>query len=194
LLCAIAESEIVGTGAIKRLDNRECEMVRMFVALAYRGRGIGWTIADELIRFARIAGYDRIRLSSNNSLMASHRLYERLGFRPAFFPGTQAAGHTHVTIPFRYQIPRNERLSCNATFEKSSTDLPDGQITLRPEFPVQPSCEKYSASPNTQIKLITITVSSLNEGRIAIVTDVGMGCGGRDGVVRAILNRRAMLS
>src|SRR5947207_7159999 len=83
LVCAIAESEIVGTGAIKRLDNRECEMVRMFVALAYRGRGIGWTIADELIRFARIAGYDRIRLSSNNSLMASHRLYERLGFRPA---------------------------------------------------------------------------------------------------------------
>ncbi len=82
-LCAIAESEIVGTGAIKRLDNRECEMVRMFVALAYRGRGIGWAIADELIRFARIAGYDRIRLSSNNSLMASHRLYERLGFQPA---------------------------------------------------------------------------------------------------------------
>ena len=44
LLCAIAEGEIVGTGAIKRLDNRECEMVRMFVALAYRSRGIGWTI------------------------------------------------------------------------------------------------------------------------------------------------------
>ena len=43
-LCAIAEGEIVGTGAIKRLDNRECEMVRMFVALAYRSRGIGWTI------------------------------------------------------------------------------------------------------------------------------------------------------
>jgi GNAT superfamily N-acetyltransferase len=43
-LCAIAEGEIVGTGAIKRLDNRECEMVRMFVASAYRSRGIGWTI------------------------------------------------------------------------------------------------------------------------------------------------------
>ena len=83
LLCAIAEGEIVGTGAIKRLDNRECEMVRMFVALAYRGRGIGQAIANKLIRFARIAGYDRIRLSSNKSLMASHRLYERLGFQPA---------------------------------------------------------------------------------------------------------------
>lgn len=31
-LCAIAEDEIVGTGAIRRIDDRECEMVRMFVA------------------------------------------------------------------------------------------------------------------------------------------------------------------
>jgi GNAT superfamily N-acetyltransferase len=70
------------TGAIKSLDDRECEMVRMFVASAHRNRGIERAIADELIRFARIAGYDRIRLSSNNSLVASHRLYERLGFQP----------------------------------------------------------------------------------------------------------------
>jgi GNAT superfamily N-acetyltransferase len=81
-LCAVSEGEIVGTGAIKSLDDRECEMVRMFVASAHRNRGIERAIADELIRFARIAGYDRIRLSSNNSLVASHRLYERLGFQP----------------------------------------------------------------------------------------------------------------
>jgi GNAT superfamily N-acetyltransferase len=92
LLCAIAESEIVGTGAIKRLDNRECEMVRMFVALAYRGRGIGWTIADELIRFARIAGYDRIRLSSNNSLMASHRSLRMVGLPTCFFSWDPGGG------------------------------------------------------------------------------------------------------
>ena len=82
-LCAIAESQIIGTGAIKHVDDREGEMVRMFVALAYRGHGIGQAIANELIRFARISGYDRIRLSSNKSLMASHRLYDRLGFQPA---------------------------------------------------------------------------------------------------------------
>ena len=81
-LCAVAENEIIGTGAIKRCDDRECEMVRMFVAPAYRGRGIARAIADELVSFARSAGYDRIRLSSNNSLTASHRLYERMGFQP----------------------------------------------------------------------------------------------------------------
>ena len=81
-LCAIAESAIIGTGAIKRFDDRECEMVRMFVAPIYRGRGIARAIADELISFARSVGYDRIRLSSNNALTASHRLYERMGFQP----------------------------------------------------------------------------------------------------------------
>ena len=81
-LCAIAEDAIIGTGAIKRLDDRECEMTRMFVASPCQGRGIGRAIADDLIGFACNAGYDRIRLSSNNALAASHRLYERMGFQP----------------------------------------------------------------------------------------------------------------
>jgi GNAT superfamily N-acetyltransferase len=81
-LCVVVEAEIIGTGAIKHLDSRECEMTRMFVASAYRGRGIGHAIADDLIGFARTAGYAHIRLSSNNTLAASHRLYERMGFQP----------------------------------------------------------------------------------------------------------------
>ena len=80
-LCAVAETAIVGTGAIKRLDDRECEMVRMFVAPIYRDRGIARAIADGLISFARSAGYDRIRLSSNSALTISHRLYESMGFQ-----------------------------------------------------------------------------------------------------------------
>jgi GNAT superfamily N-acetyltransferase len=81
-LCAVADSAIIGTGAIKRVDDRACEMVRMFVAPTYRGRGIAQAIAEGLISFARSAGYDRIRLSSNNALTASHRLYEKMSFQP----------------------------------------------------------------------------------------------------------------
>jgi len=91
-LCAMAEDAIIGTGAIKQFDDRECEMVRMFVAPNYRGRGIARTIADGLISFAKSAGYDRIRLSSNNTLTASHRLYERMGFQrtASWDPGGEA--------------------------------------------------------------------------------------------------------
>jgi hypothetical protein len=52
-------------------------------------------------------------------------------------------------------------------------------------LPVQSSFQKDPASPPTQITPISFAVSSLNEGRIAIVTDVGMGCGGRGSVGRA---------
>jgi GNAT superfamily N-acetyltransferase len=79
---SITGDVIIGTGAIKRVDDRECEMTRMFVAAPYRGRGIGCAIVDHLIEFARRTGYDRISLSSNNALAASHRLYEKTGFQP----------------------------------------------------------------------------------------------------------------
>ena len=45
----------------------------MFVASTCRGRGIGRAILDELIKFALSAGYDQVRLSSNNVLAASHQ-------------------------------------------------------------------------------------------------------------------------
>ena len=97
-LCAIAESAIIGTGAIKCFDDRDCEMVRMFVAPIYRGRGIARAIGDGLISFARSAGYDRIRLSSNNALTDSHRLYERMGFQPTapWDPGGETYSRYYV--------------------------------------------------------------------------------------------------
>jgi GNAT superfamily N-acetyltransferase len=102
-LCAVAEAEIIGTGAIKRLDDRECEMTRMFVASTCRGRGIGRAIAEELIKFALGAGYDRVRLSSNNVLAASHRLYESMGFQST--SPWEPEGGTHS----RYYVRRLAR-------------------------------------------------------------------------------------
>jgi hypothetical protein len=46
---------------------------------------------------------------------------------------------------------------------------------------VQSLGEKYSGFPKTQITFITRIVPSHSEGRFAIVTDVGAGCGGRVG-------------
>ncbi|ERF84807.1 GNAT family N-acetyltransferase [Bradyrhizobium viridifuturi] len=100
-LCATVADEIVGTGAIRRVDDRECELTRMFLTPAHRGRGIGQAIAQGLIRFARTAGYQSIRLSSNKMLAVSHRLYERLGFR-ATSPW-EPDGETH-SLYYRLEI------------------------------------------------------------------------------------------
>ena len=50
--------------------------------------------------------------------------------------------------------------------------LPAGQIT---EPPVQPRSQKYSGSLQTQITSTSVAIPSSQEGRIAIVTDVGRG-------------------
>ena len=51
-------------------------------------------------------------------------------------------------------------------------DLPDG---LSGDMPVQPHLQKYFASRFTQIKSISPAVPLPEEGRFAIVTDVGCG-------------------
>ena len=62
---------------------------------------LGQAIAQGLIRFARTAGYQSIRLSSNKMLAVSHRLYERLGFR-ATSPW-EPDGETH-SLYYRLEI------------------------------------------------------------------------------------------
>jgi hypothetical protein len=55
---------------------------------------------------------------------------------------------------------------------------------INPIPPVQPHFQKYSPSHQTQIKSIT-PPSRPERGALAIVTNVGMGCGGRGSVGRA---------
>ena len=57
-----------------------------------------------------------------------------------------------------------------------SADLPDG---LSFKNPVQPAHEKYSARAVGQIIFRSLRHLIPLEGRFAIVTSVGMGCGGR---------------
>ncbi|MGE0702326.1 MAG: GNAT family N-acetyltransferase [Vicinamibacterales bacterium] len=73
---------IVGTGAIRRLDERVCELKRLWFLPAYRGRGLGQMMAERLLEFARTAGYERVRLDTSLQLKAANRLFGRLGFRP----------------------------------------------------------------------------------------------------------------
>jgi hypothetical protein len=61
--------------------------------------------------------------------------------------------------------------------------LPDGRAV---ENPVQSPLQKYFASPVGQIISTNSRHPTPPEGRIAIVTDAGCGCGGRGSVLRAM--------
>jgi hypothetical protein len=63
--------------------------------------------------------------------------------------------------------------------EVAVSGLPDGQISDLRTIRVQSSLKKYFALPVGQIICITSRRSAPQEGRFAIVTNVGAGCGGR---------------
>src|SRR5450432_2346667 len=62
-------------------------------------------------------------------------------------------------------------------------DLPD---RLSGDFDVESCLQKYFASPVGQIISTNSRHPTPPEGRIAIVTDAGCGCGGRGSVLRAM--------
>lgn len=80
LLCAV-DGGAAGCVAVRRFDADTCEMKRLFVRSAYRGRNCGVFLARQAIEWATAAGYARMVLDTLPTMGTAHRLYERLGFR-----------------------------------------------------------------------------------------------------------------
>jgi putative acetyltransferase len=70
-------------------EPRTCEMKRLFVRTAFRGKSVGRALAEGVIAAARDCGYSRMRLDTIQGKMDSAiRLYRELGFRevPPYYP------------------------------------------------------------------------------------------------------------
>lgn len=81
-LVLLDSEQVVGTGAVRRLDDEICELKRMWLLKSYRGRGFGLEMAQILFNFAGVQGYKRMRLDLANEEKQAQALnfYKRLGF------------------------------------------------------------------------------------------------------------------
>ena len=73
-----------GVVGMRPLDPGICELKRLWVRPAFRGRDLGRRLTEAAIAAARSAGYRTMRLDTIGELMREARgLYESLGFREA---------------------------------------------------------------------------------------------------------------
>lgn len=75
------EDQLIGTGAICKLEDKTCELKRLWLLNEYHGKGLGYRMMQELLSFAREKGYERIRLETDPVYQErAVEFYKRLGF------------------------------------------------------------------------------------------------------------------
>ncbi len=81
LLLARDGEDIAGCVGFWPLDDKVCEMKRLFVRPPWRGNGLGRRLAVRIVDEAKKRRYDSMRLDTLPKLTAALALYRDLGFR-----------------------------------------------------------------------------------------------------------------
>lgn len=81
LLLALFDQHPAGCVGLRRIDAGVCEIKRMYVRPEYRGKGIGWALANGIIEEARKRGYTRMLLDTGDIMEGARSLYCSLGFQ-----------------------------------------------------------------------------------------------------------------
>ncbi len=81
LLLALYNNQKVGFVCLRKLDERICEMKRMYVRPNFRGKGIGRALSRAVIDKAREKGYKRMRLDTLPSMKIAINLYYSICFK-----------------------------------------------------------------------------------------------------------------
>jgi putative acetyltransferase len=71
----------VGCGALRPIDDRVCEMKRVYLRPSVRGKGAGRVLIGALIETAREIGYEQMRLDTLPSMTRAMEIYRSLGFK-----------------------------------------------------------------------------------------------------------------
>jgi putative acetyltransferase len=80
LVLASLNDKTIGVTGIRRFENLDCELKRMFVSEDYRNLGIGRLLLEHAIEIARNLNYNKIKLDTSDTMKAAIKLYMDYGF------------------------------------------------------------------------------------------------------------------
>lgn len=80
LYLARVDGAPAGCAALRRLDDRTCELKRLYVRPRFRRRGVGRKLAERLTADAREIGYRYMELDTLPMLPEAMRLFRSMGF------------------------------------------------------------------------------------------------------------------
>jgi len=78
---ALEGERVIGTIGLMRKSQTCAVLKKFFVQKEFRAKGVGLALYRELLAFARQAGIRQLILDTPSVAEASHRFYERAGFR-----------------------------------------------------------------------------------------------------------------
>ncbi|KAF2818860.1 acyl-CoA N-acyltransferase [Ophiobolus disseminans] len=82
--CSTARESVIGIVALRAFPSaavRTCELKRLYIEPAARGRGVAKTLMDAVVFRARECGYVEMLLDTLGSMTAARRLYGGYGFQ-----------------------------------------------------------------------------------------------------------------
>ena len=74
------ENEIIGSYGILRIDNKTCELRKMYLLPGYQGQGLGKLMMSDALKKAKELGYSMMVLETNKILDKALFMYQKFGF------------------------------------------------------------------------------------------------------------------
>jgi len=79
-LVALNGRQVIGSAALRKLDDTTAELKRMWLLEAYHRQGIGYQLITRLFAFARQHGYACVRLQTSSGQTRALTFYRQVGF------------------------------------------------------------------------------------------------------------------
>ena len=79
--CLIDKDNVIGTVALKKIDEYTVELKALYLDSSYRGKGLGSRLINTVIDEAKNRGFKSVVLDSMSQYKDALRLYEKCGFK-----------------------------------------------------------------------------------------------------------------